>query len=212
MEAIFDQLSQTKPVTLGGAIAMLQHECVEELIAPVVEGLRDLRQQEASRSSFAPDMNQRDSTLLAAERRLAELKLTEDETYRSYSEAGRPITFENEEELICDVFDEEVLAALRIIDETPQQSLVGAAVKLRRLATKEDDGLEQPLSYASVRQVLAIVEREIASRSVTLAGHQEDRELLEALEWLGFGRDFGDEAGNDAEPDVIGFGEPDPAA
>jgi len=68
---------------------------------------------------------------------------------------------------------------------------VGAAVKLRRLAIEEDDGLEQPLSYASVCQVLAIVEREIASRSVTLAGH------------------FGDETGNDVEPTVIGFGEPE---
>jgi hypothetical protein len=43
VEAISDQLSQTKPVTLGGAIAMLQHECVEELIAPVIEGLRDMQ-------------------------------------------------------------------------------------------------------------------------------------------------------------------------
>ena len=188
-----DQILSTKPVTIAGAIAMLEWSGADEdgsLIDTVLAGLRDM-QPEASRSSFVSDMNQRDSTLLAAEQRLAELQLAEDETYRSYREAGQPITIENEQELICDVFDDEIFAAQRIIDETPPQSLVGAAVKLRKLAAKQEDGLEGPLSYASVRQVLAIVEREIASRRVTLAGH------------------FGDETGNDVEPAVIGFGEPE---
>ena len=43
VEAIFDQLRQTKPVTLGGAIAMLQHGYARELITLVLDGLRDLR-------------------------------------------------------------------------------------------------------------------------------------------------------------------------
>ena len=41
--AILDQIRETKPVTLAGAIAMLEQEYAEELIAPVLEGLRDLR-------------------------------------------------------------------------------------------------------------------------------------------------------------------------
>jgi hypothetical protein len=42
-DPIFDQLRQTKPVTLGGAIAMLEHDCAEALIAPVLAGLRDMQ-------------------------------------------------------------------------------------------------------------------------------------------------------------------------
>jgi hypothetical protein len=161
-DEIVNRACNMQAVSLAGLLAQierLRHLAaigfdVDPLIDTIIAGIKGLSPQPAA---VASDMNQLDSTLLAAEQRLAELRLAEEETYRAYREAGQPIGVESEQELICDVFDDEIITAQRIIDETPPQSLVGAAVKLRRLATKEDDGLEQPLSYASVRQVLGFL-------------------------------------------------------
>jgi hypothetical protein len=118
-----------------------------------------------------PDDNHPDAALLAAERRLAELERSRREAYRAYREAGQPITCENEPELINDVFDDETDTLADFIDETEPQTLVGAAVKLRRLADPDqlllNDGYDRNQPETSARQVLALVERLIEGARVT---------------------------------------------
>jgi hypothetical protein len=122
----------------------MAHDPISAVASWLTPEILDIDNQSAA-SQPAPD-----ASLLAAARHIAELKAAVDRT---------------PPEQDVDTFARDIWDAQRVIDTTAPQTLVGAAVKLRRLATKEDDGLEQPLSYASVRQVLGVVERLIEASS-----------------------------------------------
>lgn len=97
-----------------------------------------------------------DADLLAAARKIAALQEREATIYREY--AGR-MTMEIEQRLVIDALDPDRFAAEAIIYATPPQTLAGAAVKLRAIAAYCDDAAVGEGDVASLRQVLALIER-----------------------------------------------------
>lgn len=97
-----------------------------------------------------------DADLLAAARKIAALQEREATIYREY--AGR-MTMEIEQRLVIDALDPDRWAAEAIIEATPPQTLAGAAVKLRAIAAYCDDAAVGEGDVASLRQVLALIER-----------------------------------------------------
>ena len=99
-----------------------------------------------------------DAALLAADRELTNLGEREKAVYRAHPN----MSGEDEQRLVCDVFDKALRAADERIDALPPQTLAGAAVKLRRILYDRGHG-EMMLCaerVASLRQVLALIERE----------------------------------------------------
>ena len=70
-----------------------------------------------------------DAALLAADRELTNLGEREKAVYRAHPNMGG----DDEQRLVCDVFDKALRAADERIDALPPQTLAGAAVKLRRI-------------------------------------------------------------------------------
>jgi hypothetical protein len=74
-----NQIRNTKPVTLTGAIAMLEWENEDgRLITSVIAGLRDLREK-ANRGEAAPRATKTDAEIVAAAAKLIPLYLEESE-------------------------------------------------------------------------------------------------------------------------------------
>jgi hypothetical protein len=102
-----------------------------------------------------------DAALLAAERRIAELLAHK----AALEAAARPITAEFEDTIIAPLSDEQY-ALEDYIHQTPCQTLVGAAVKLRQLADEiavRSGEQETDAAWVSTHQVLALIDRELAS-------------------------------------------------
>ena len=97
-----------------------------------------------------------DAALLAADRELTNLKEREKAVYRAHPN----ISVEDEQRLVCDVFDKALRAVENRIAATPPTTFAGAAVKLRRLFETGIAGAMSDIDVASLRQVQALIERE----------------------------------------------------
>ena len=110
--------------------------------------------------SPAPGGGGDDAALLAAERRVAALRAQKEAIWKR----GRLGEIDNEDTIIGPLGDEQ-FALEDFIHLTPCQSLVGAAVKLRQLAAEiavRSGEEETDAAWVSTRQVIALIERELA--------------------------------------------------
>jgi hypothetical protein len=166
-----DRLLAAKPITLGGAIALLELTDMEHepLIAAVIEGLREIFEREAGpceielselraraealAAEYDAPLPEGDVGLIEAEQRLHELDPRREAL-------GEPNTPEIEE-----IINLAFLAMCRLderIATRPATTLAGAAVKLRRLLHPElgmDTGGKET-DGPCLHHVLSVIERE----------------------------------------------------
>jgi hypothetical protein len=224
---IVAQIGHTKPVTLAGAIAMLEwgHEdgcCDECLINTAIAGLHELASlreapaidagagqapgesgaiMTADSGGAQPEViGSGDADFLAIEQRLAELKVEREALIREHY----PMTIAMEDELIINGVDVQIDRLEDAINETAPQTLVGAAVKLRGLADPSQL-LCDPLGCTSARQVLGLVERLImagSSEATIITTAPDDSRILSLFrEWVAARRAADVLYGEDGESD-----------
>jgi hypothetical protein len=138
-----------------------------------------------------------DANFLAIEQRITELKAQREALIREHY----PMTIEMEDELIINGVDSQIDPLEDFIDETAPQALVGAAVKLRRLADRSQLLCSDDLACTSARQVLGLVERLIragpSEATIITVPPDDTRILVLFRQWMEARRAYGRQAFDD---------------